>query len=94
MTPGFIDVHTHYDAELVAAPSLSESIRHGVTTVTVGSCSLSTILSRARGLPDLFTRVEAVPRAEVLPLLRERKRLVDAARLRRAPASALRSGPT
>jgi len=74
VTPGFVDVHTHYDAELLAAPSLSESIRHGVTTVTVGSCSISTILSEPEDCSDLFTRVESVPRAEVLPLLRERKR--------------------
>ncbi|HEX6839090.1 MAG TPA: N-acyl-D-glutamate amidohydrolase [Polyangia bacterium] len=74
ITPGFLDVHTHYDAELLAAPALSESIRHGVTTVTVGSCSISTILSAAEDCSDLFTRVESVPREQVLPLLRERKR--------------------
>jgi N-acyl-D-glutamate deacylase len=71
--PGFIDIHTHYDAELLAAPALSESIRHGVTTVTVGSCSISTILSPAEDCSDLFTRVESVPRAQVLPLLRAQK---------------------
>ena len=71
--PGFLDVHTHYDAELLAAPSLTESIRHGVTTVTVGSCSISTILSDADDCSDLFTRVESVPREQVLPLLRARK---------------------
>ena len=72
--PGFVDVHTHYDAELLAAPALTESIRHGVTTVTVGSCSISTILSEPEDCSDLFTRVESVPREQVLPLLRERKR--------------------
>jgi N-acyl-D-aspartate/D-glutamate deacylase len=71
--PGFVDVHTHYDAELVAAPALSESIRHGVTTVTVGSCSISAVLSEPEDCSDLFTRVESVPRAHVLPLFRERK---------------------
>jgi N-acyl-D-glutamate deacylase len=71
--PGFLDMHTHYDAELLAAPALSESIRHGVTTVTVGSCSISTVLSPPEDCSDMFTRVEAVPRAKVLPLLREKK---------------------
>jgi N-acyl-D-glutamate deacylase len=70
VVPGFLDMHTHYDAELLAAPSLSESIRHGVTTVTVGSCSISAILSEPEDCSDMFTRVEAVPRAQVLPLLR------------------------
>jgi N-acyl-D-aspartate/D-glutamate deacylase len=71
--PGFVDIHTHYDAELLAAPSLSESVRHGVTTVTVGSCSISAVLADADDCSDLFTRVEAVPREHVLPLLRTRK---------------------
>ncbi|RZU47074.1 N-acyl-D-aspartate/D-glutamate deacylase [Fluviicoccus keumensis] len=71
--PGFLDTHTHYDAEVVAAPSLSESVRHGVTTVTIGSCSISMILSAAEDCSDLFTRVESVPREQVLPLLQQRK---------------------
>jgi hypothetical protein len=73
VVPGFVDLHTHYDAELIAAPALSESVRHGVTTVAVGSCSISTILSEPEDCSDLFTRVESVPRAQVLPLLRARK---------------------
>ena len=90
VTPGFLDMHTHYDAELIAAPSLGESIRHGVTTVTVGSCSISAILSDAEDCSDLFTRVESVPREQVLPLLRVAQDVVDPGRVpplpRRAPA--------
>jgi N-acyl-D-aspartate/D-glutamate deacylase len=73
ITPGFLDCHTHYDAEVLAAPALSESIRHGVTTVTIGSCSISAVLADAEDCSDLFTRVEAIPRAYVLPLLKEKK---------------------
>jgi N-acyl-D-aspartate/D-glutamate deacylase len=71
--PGFIDMHTHYDAELVAAPALRESVRHGVTTVMIGSCSISMVLSGAEDCSDMFTRVESVPREHVLPLLQQRK---------------------
>ncbi|MEN0106672.1 MAG: N-acyl-D-glutamate amidohydrolase [Pseudomonas sp.] len=73
VTPGFIDSHTHYDAELIVAPSLSESVRHGVTTVLVGSCSLSMVCSEAEDASDIFTRVETVPRDKVLPILRQHK---------------------
>ena len=41
--PGMIDIHTHYDVEVLGGPALSESLRHGVTTVLLGSCSLSTV---------------------------------------------------
>ncbi|MFP5482665.1 MAG: N-acyl-D-amino-acid deacylase family protein, partial [Gammaproteobacteria bacterium] len=73
ITPGFLDTHTHYDAEMIVAPSLSESVRHGVTTVLVGSCSLSMICSEAEDASDIFTRVETVPREKVLPILQEKK---------------------
>ncbi|MCU1715775.1 N-acyl-D-amino-acid deacylase family protein [Pseudomonas sp. 5P_3.1_Bac2] len=73
VTPGFIDMHTHYDAEMVAAPALEESIRHGVTTLMIGSCSISMVLSSPEDCSDLFTRVESVPREHVLPLLQARK---------------------
>jgi len=71
--PGFIDTHTHYDAEVIASPGLKESVRHGVTTVTIGNCSISMTTLGAEDCSDLFTRVESVPREHVLPLLEEKK---------------------
>ncbi len=68
--PGFLDTHTHYDAELLEGPGLRESVRHGVTTVFVGSCSLSTVLCSSEDCADIFCRVEALPRESVLPALR------------------------
>ncbi|MEH6347864.1 MAG: amidohydrolase family protein [Bermanella sp.] len=73
VTPGFLDTHTHYDSELIVSPSLSESVRHGVTTVLVGSCSLSMICSEAEDASDIFTRVETVPREKVLPIIQKYK---------------------
>ena len=63
--PGFIDVHTHYDAEVLLDPGLRESVRHGVTTVLLGNCSLSTVYANSEDAADLFSRVEAVPREYV-----------------------------
>ncbi|HJQ04125.1 MAG TPA: amidohydrolase family protein [Nocardioides sp.] len=64
--PGMVDIHTHYDVEVLDAPALSESIRHGVTTVLLGSCSLSTVHVDATDAGDLFGRVEAIPRGHVI----------------------------
>ena len=64
--PGMIDIHTHYDVEVLGGPALAESLRHGVTTVMLGSCSLSTIHVDATEAGDLFGRVEAIPRDYVI----------------------------
>ena len=83
VTPGFLDTHTHYDAEVALAPALTESVRHGVTTVVIGSCSISFVAAPPEDCADLFTRVEAVPREVVLPLLRAVKTWDDPAGYRR-----------
>jgi N-acyl-D-aspartate/D-glutamate deacylase len=62
VTPGFVDGHTHYDVEVELAPGLSESVRHGVTTVVMGHCSLSLTFGKPQDLADIFTRVENIPR--------------------------------
>ena len=73
IVPGFIDVHTHYDAEVLLDPGLRESVRHGVTTVLLGNCSLSTVYANSEDAADLFSRVEAVPRKFVLGALEAKK---------------------
>lgn len=73
VVPGFVDLHTHYDAEIEIEPTIGESVRHGVTTVLVGSCGLSFAMGTPEDLADQFCRVEAVPRDTVLPLLEKIK---------------------
>lgn len=82
--PGFIDVHTHYDAEVLLDPGLRESVRHGVTTVLLGNCSLSTVYADSEDAADLFSRVEAVPRKFVLGALKTHKTWSTAAEYVRA----------
>ena len=71
--PGLVDIHTHYDIEVLGAPALSESLRHGVTTVLVGSCSLSTVHVDGDDAGDLFGRVEAIPREHVITTIDRHK---------------------
>ncbi|MCV7298702.1 amidohydrolase family protein [Mycobacterium barrassiae] len=71
--PGMLDIHTHYDVEVLVGPALTESLRHGVTTVMLGSCSLSTVHVDGVDAGDIFGRVEAIPREHVIGAIDEHK---------------------
>ena len=61
IAPGFVDIHTHYDIEVEIAPGLAESVRHGVTSIVMGNCSLSLTVGEPHVLADIFLRVENLP---------------------------------
>lgn len=71
--PGMVDIHTHYDVEVLVQPGLAESLRHGITTTFLGSCSLSTVHAAPEDAGDLFGRVEAIPRPYVVGALDDLK---------------------
>jgi len=60
VTPGFIDIHTHYDAQVFWDPWLTPSAFHGVTTVVAGNCGFSIAPTREDGVALLARTLQHV----------------------------------
>lgn len=66
IAPGFIDPHTHFDAQLLWDGEARPALEHGVTTVVHGNCSLSLAPLKAEHRPKLvrmFQQIEEMPDA-------------------------------
>lgn len=66
VAPGFIDPHTHFDAQLLWDGQARPALEHGVTTVVHGNCSLSLAPLKAAHRPKLvrmFQQIEEMPDA-------------------------------
>jgi N-acyl-D-amino-acid deacylase len=64
VTPGWVDVHTHYDGQATWDPELAPSSWHGVTTIMFGNCGVGFAPCRPqdqRALVDLMEGVEDIP---------------------------------
>ena len=60
VAPGFIDIHTHYDAQVFWDPALTPSCFHGVTTVVAGNCGFSIAPTREADRETIALTLEKV----------------------------------
>lgn len=60
VVPGFIDIHTHYDAQVLWDPTLTPSSDQGVTSVVAGNCGYSLAPTRQAGRASLMRTLDKV----------------------------------
>jgi N-acyl-D-amino-acid deacylase len=65
VAPGFIDIHTHYDAQVFWDPQLTPSCFHGVTTVVAGNCGFSIAPTRPEHVTLIARTLENVEDMDV-----------------------------
>jgi N-acyl-D-amino-acid deacylase len=69
VTPGFVDVHTHLDAQLAWDPTASSSCWHGVTSVVLGNCGVTFAPCKPDDrayLAEMMESVEDIPATSIL----------------------------
>jgi N-acyl-D-aspartate/D-glutamate deacylase len=69
VTPGFVDIHTHLDAQLAWDPVGSSSCYHGITSVVMGNCGVTFAPCKPEDreyLAELMESVEDIPRDAIL----------------------------
>lgn len=69
VTPGFVDLHTHLDAQIGWDPLLTSSCWHGVTSVVMGNCGVTFAPVRAEDrefLAEMMESVEDIPARSIL----------------------------
>lgn len=60
VSPGFIDIHTHFDPQLCWDGLATPSLEHGVTTVVIGNCSLSLAPVKPEGTSKLISMFQVI----------------------------------